>query len=164
MRAAAHRGGVEHHGLGLAHQQRKRFRKDTVLIVDGTLVPTRSHTVAEQSRNHPYSANHQVDTDTDTRLVVAVGQPVAGDRNDCEAGELSGASRLPTAKCVPARTASSLPNDAETSRPPGTPEINGDARHHPGRRARGRRTGFRSPAAPGDHGRQRVTSTKIGLV
>ncbi len=37
----------------------RRFRKDTVLIVDGPLVPTRDHTVAEQSKNHRYSTNHQ---------------------------------------------------------------------------------------------------------
>lgn len=35
----------------LALQQRKRFAKDAVLIVDGTLVPTRDHNVAEQSKN-----------------------------------------------------------------------------------------------------------------
>jgi hypothetical protein len=38
----------------LALQQRKRFRKDTVLIVDGTLIPTRDHQVAEQSQNYRY--------------------------------------------------------------------------------------------------------------
>lgn len=34
---------IEHLGPVLALQSRKRFRKDTVLIVDGTLVPTRDH-------------------------------------------------------------------------------------------------------------------------
>lgn len=43
-----------------ALQPRKRFAKDTALIVDGTLVPTRDHTVAEQSKNYRYSTNHQV--------------------------------------------------------------------------------------------------------
>jgi hypothetical protein len=81
---------IDHLGPALALQQRKRFRKDTVLIVDGTLVPTRDHTVAEQSRNYRYSTNHQVVIDADTRLVVAVGRPVAGNRNDCKAWELSG--------------------------------------------------------------------------
>ncbi|UXX91157.1 transposase [Streptomyces sp. AD2-2] len=70
---------------------RRRFRKDTVLIVDGTLVATRDHTVAEQSKNHRYSTNHQVVIDADTRLVVAVGRPLPGNRNDCKAWELSGA-------------------------------------------------------------------------
>jgi hypothetical protein len=75
----------------LALQPRKRFSGDTVLIVDGTLVPTRDHTVAEQSKNYRYSTNHQVVIDADTRMVVAVGRPVAGNRNDCTAWELSGA-------------------------------------------------------------------------
>ncbi|MFJ9729552.1 transposase [Streptomyces sp. NPDC101209] len=82
---------IDHLGPALALQQRKRFRKDTVLIVDGTLVPTRGHTVAEQSKNYRYSTNHQVVIDADTRLVVAVGRPVAGNRNDCKAWELSDA-------------------------------------------------------------------------
>jgi len=75
----------------LALRPRLRFRKGTVLIVDGTLVPTRDHAVAEQSKNYRYSTNHQVVIDADTRLVVAVGQPVPGNRNDCRARELSGA-------------------------------------------------------------------------
>lgn len=62
-----------------------------MLIVDGTLVPTRDHTIAEQSKNYRYSTNHQVIIDADTRLVVAVGRPVPGTRNDCKAWELSGA-------------------------------------------------------------------------
>ncbi|MEU0175020.1 transposase, partial [Streptomyces massasporeus] len=60
------------------------------LIVDGTLVPTRDHMVAEQSKNYRYSTNHQVVIDADTRLVVAVGRPLPGNRNDCRAWELSG--------------------------------------------------------------------------
>lgn len=38
-------------GTAVALQQRKRFRKDTVLIVDGTLAPTRDHGIAAQSKN-----------------------------------------------------------------------------------------------------------------
>ncbi|MFJ8141204.1 transposase [Streptomyces sp. NPDC096013] len=78
-------------GPSLALQQRKRFRRDTVLIVDGTLVPTRDHAIAEQSKRYRYSTNHQVVIDADTRLVVAVGRPLPGNRNDCKAWELSGA-------------------------------------------------------------------------
>ena len=74
----------------LALRPRKRFAKDTVLIVDATLVPTRDHQVAEQSKNYRYSTNHQVVVDADTRLVVAVGRPLPGNRNDCTAWELSG--------------------------------------------------------------------------
>jgi len=82
---------IHHLGPLLAFQPRRRCRKDTVLIVDGTLVPTRDHTVAEQSKNYRYSTNHQVVIDADTRLVVAVGRPVPGNRNDCKAWALSGA-------------------------------------------------------------------------
>ncbi len=64
---------IDHLGPPLAPQQRKRFRTDTVLIVDGTLVPTRDHSIAVQSKNYRYSTNHQVVIDADTRLVVAVG-------------------------------------------------------------------------------------------
>ncbi|MET7981048.1 transposase [Streptomyces mirabilis] len=78
----------------LALRPRRRFRKDTVLIVDGTLVPTRDHAVAEQSKNYRYSTNHQVVIDADTRLVVAVGRPLPGNRNDCKAWELSGAKAV----------------------------------------------------------------------
>ncbi|MFF6804821.1 transposase [Streptomyces sp. NPDC012616] len=82
---------IDHLAPSLALQPRKRFRRDTALIVDGTLVPTRDHTVAEQSKNYRYSTNHQVVIDADTRLVVAVGRPLPGNRNDCKAWELSGA-------------------------------------------------------------------------
>ncbi|XVV38306.1 transposase [Streptomyces sp. CA-100214] len=75
----------------LALRPRLRFRKGTVLIVGGTLVPTRDHAVAEQSKNYRYSTNHQVVIDADTRLIVAVGKPLPGNRNDCRAWELSGA-------------------------------------------------------------------------
>jgi hypothetical protein len=51
---------IDHLGPALALQQHKRFRTDTMLIVDGTLVPTRDHTIAEQSKNYRYSTNHQV--------------------------------------------------------------------------------------------------------
>ncbi|MEU8682120.1 transposase [Streptomyces sp. NPDC048611] len=82
---------IDHLGPTLALQPRKRFRTDTVLIVDGTLVPTRDHTVAEQSKNYRYSTNHQVVIDADTRLVVVVGRPLPGNRADCKAWEESGA-------------------------------------------------------------------------
>jgi len=55
------------------------------------LVPIRDHTNAEQSKNYGYSTNHQVVIDADTRLVVVVGQPLPGNRNDCRAWEESGA-------------------------------------------------------------------------
>ncbi len=95
---------IGHVGPSLALQPRRRFRKDAVLIVDGTLVPTRDHTVAEQSKNYRYSTNHQVVIDADTRLVVAIGRPVTGNRNDCKAWELSGA-KPPSAGPRSSRTA-----------------------------------------------------------
>ncbi|WP_328838476.1 transposase [Streptomyces europaeiscabiei] len=82
---------IDHLGPRLALQARKRFRKDAVLIVDGTFVPTRDHTVAEQSKNCRYSTNHQVVIDADTRLIVMVGRPLPGNRADCKAWTESGA-------------------------------------------------------------------------
>jgi hypothetical protein len=43
---------VGHLGPALALQPRRRFRKDTVLIVDGTLVPTRDRALAASSKNY----------------------------------------------------------------------------------------------------------------
>ncbi|MFD9605183.1 transposase [Streptomyces sp. NPDC059970] len=82
---------IDHLGPMLALQPRKRFRKDTLLIVDGTLVPTRDHTVAEQSKNYRYSTAHQVVIDADTRRVVVVGRPLPGNRHDSRGWEESGA-------------------------------------------------------------------------
>lgn len=42
-------------------------------------------------RTSRYSTNHQVVIDADTRLVVVIGQPLPGNRNDCKAWEMSGA-------------------------------------------------------------------------
>ncbi len=82
---------IDHLGPVLALQPRRRFTKHTVLIVDGTLVPIRDHTIVEQSKNYRYSTNHQVVIDAGTRLVVVVGRPLPGNRNDCKAWEESGA-------------------------------------------------------------------------
>lgn len=84
---------IDHLGSALALQQHKRFPKDTVLLVDGTPVPTRDHRVAEQSMNYRCSTNRQVVMDADVRLAVAVGRPLPGNRNPCKAWELSGAKR-----------------------------------------------------------------------
>ncbi|WP_406467794.1 transposase [Streptomyces sp. NBC_01594] len=82
---------IDHLGPMLAPQPRKRFAKDTVLIVDGTLVTTRDHSVAEQSKNYRYSTAHQVVIDADTRLVVVIGRPLPGNRHDSRGWEESGA-------------------------------------------------------------------------
>lgn len=78
---------IDHLGPSLSLQPRERFRKGTALIVDGTLAPTRDHTITEQSKNY----HHQVVIDADTRLIVLVGRPLPGNRNDCKAWEESGA-------------------------------------------------------------------------
>ncbi len=92
---------------------RKRFAKDTVLIVDGTLVPTHDHTIAAQSKNYRYSTNHQVVIDADTRLVVVVGRSLAGNpttarhgRNPVPRPPSARPSRSPTA-VIPAPDCSS---------------------------------------------------------
>ncbi|WP_438493979.1 transposase [Streptomyces asiaticus] len=82
---------IDHLGPLLALWPRQRFAKDAVLIVDGTLVPTRDHKMAEQSKNYRYSTNHQVVIDADSRLVVAVGRPRPGNRHDSRAWAESGA-------------------------------------------------------------------------
>ncbi|MEU9419826.1 transposase [Streptomyces sp. NPDC051000] len=46
-----------------------------------------AHTV-EELRG---TTNHQVVTDADTRLVVVVGRPLPGNRNDCKTWQESGA-------------------------------------------------------------------------
>ncbi|GLW04852.1 hypothetical protein Slala05_84820 [Streptomyces lavendulae subsp. lavendulae] len=45
---------IDHLGPMLVLQPRKRFAKVTVLIVDGTLVPTRDHNIAERSKNYRF--------------------------------------------------------------------------------------------------------------
>lgn len=82
---------IDHLGPKLALQLRRRFAGDAALIVHGTLVPTRDHKVAEQSKNHRYSTNHQVVIDADTSRVVVIGKPLPGKRNGCRAWAESGA-------------------------------------------------------------------------
>ena len=53
--------------------------------MNGTLVPTRDRTVSASSKNCRYSANLQVVIKAETRLVLAVGRPLPGNRNDCTA-------------------------------------------------------------------------------
>lgn len=57
LKSAAYRI-TGHLGPMIALWPRRSFDKDTVLTVDGTLVPTRDRTVAEQSKNYRYSTNH----------------------------------------------------------------------------------------------------------
>ena len=62
-----------------------------MLTLDGTLVPTRDRSVAEQSKNYRYSTAHQVVIDADSRLIVVVGRPLPGNRHDSRGWEESGA-------------------------------------------------------------------------
>ncbi|MFJ2627641.1 transposase family protein [Streptomyces sp. NPDC087532] len=77
---------IDHLGPKLALTPRKRFAKDAVLIVDGTLVPTRDRGIAEQSKNYRCSTAHQVVIDADTRAIVTV----TGNRYDSRGWEESG--------------------------------------------------------------------------
>ena len=63
---------------------------DTVLIVDGTLVPTHDRGVSASSKNYRYSVNMQVVIDANTRQTVAIGNTMPGNRNDCRAYGESG--------------------------------------------------------------------------
>jgi hypothetical protein len=74
----------------LALRPRQRYAPERVLIVDGTLVPTRDHAVAAKSKSYRYSTNLQVVIHADTRLVVVVGEPLPGNRNDSVAFAASG--------------------------------------------------------------------------
>jgi DDE superfamily endonuclease/Helix-turn-helix of DDE superfamily endonuclease len=58
---------------------------DTVLIVDGTLVPTHDRSVSASSKNYRYSVNMQVVIDANTGLGVAVGDTTPGNRHDSRA-------------------------------------------------------------------------------
>ena len=66
---------------------------DTVLIVDGTLVPTHDRSVSASSKNYRYSVNMQLAIDANTRLTVAIGRPTPGNRPDCRAYRDSGVDR-----------------------------------------------------------------------
>ena len=79
--SAAHRV-IDTVGPLLALTPERRRPQGQVAIVDGTLIPTRDHRLAAQSKNYRYSANLQVAIDANTRVVVALGDPQPGDRND----------------------------------------------------------------------------------
>ncbi|GHD08644.1 hypothetical protein GCM10010313_29160 [Streptomyces violarus] len=78
----------------LAISPARRPCKDTVSIVDGTLVPTRDRSVAASSKNYRYSTNLQIVIDANSRLVVTIGLPLPGSRNDCRAFTKSGVDRV----------------------------------------------------------------------
>ncbi|WP_119730063.1 transposase family protein [Thermomonospora amylolytica] len=90
--AAAHRV-VDTVGPLPALQPVKWRGREQVCIVDGTLVPLRDRRLAARSKNYRYSANVQIVIGADTRLVVAVGDPVPGNAGDCQAYRDSGIDR-----------------------------------------------------------------------
>ncbi|WP_425329453.1 transposase family protein [Streptomyces inhibens] len=84
---------LDHLAPLLAISPARRPRKDTVYIVDGTLVPTRDRRISAASKNYRYSTNLQVVIEANSCLVVAIGIPLPGTRNDCRAFAESGVDR-----------------------------------------------------------------------
>ncbi|MGN5382306.1 transposase family protein [Streptomyces lasalocidi] len=82
---------IDQLGPMLALQPRKRFRKDAVLIVDGTLVPTRDH----RWPNSPRITGTPPTTRSSFTPIPASSswsaEPLPGNRADCKAWEESGA-------------------------------------------------------------------------
>lgn len=62
--------------LALSPTKRKHS-PDTVLIVDGALVPTHARSVSASSKNYRYSTNLQVVIDANTHRTVAIGKTLA---------------------------------------------------------------------------------------
>lgn len=92
---------VDHLGPYLALSPSKRKHSaETVLIVDGTLVPTQDRSVSASSKNYRYSTNLQVVIDANTRLTVVIGKPLPGNRNDCRAYTESGVDQHCTGATV----------------------------------------------------------------
>jgi DDE superfamily endonuclease/Helix-turn-helix of DDE superfamily endonuclease len=60
----------------------RRRTREPVAIVDGTPVPTREHRPAARSTNYRCSTHLRIAIDATTRLVIAVGDPPSGSRND----------------------------------------------------------------------------------
>lgn len=77
----------------LAISPARRRREDAVCIVDGAPVPTRDRSIAASGKDYRYSTTLRVVIDTNSRLVVAIGDLLPGSRNDCRAFTESGADR-----------------------------------------------------------------------
>lgn len=70
---------LDHLAPLLAISPARRPRKDTVDIVDGTLVPTRDRSIAASGENWRYSTNLQALIEN-SRVDVAIGLPLPGSR------------------------------------------------------------------------------------
>src|SRR5919112_2776454 len=97
--SAAHRV-IDTIGPLLALAPVRRRRTDQITIVDGTLIPTRDHRLAARSKNYRYSTNLQVALDANTPLVIAVGDPQPGNRNDTIVYRTSGIDQQLTGRPV----------------------------------------------------------------
>src|SRR3954454_20040213 len=84
--------------LALAPVRRRPV--DQIAIVDGTLVPTRDHTMAAPSKNYRYSTNIQVAIDANTRLIIATGDQQPGNRNDTVVYRTSGIQQTLAGRAV----------------------------------------------------------------
>ncbi|GHG83586.1 hypothetical protein GCM10018779_66740 [Streptomyces griseocarneus] len=115
---------IKRHGplLTLAPAKRRPGSND-VLIVDGTLVPTRDRSVAASSKNHRYSTNTQVLIKADTKLVLVVGRPLPGNPTTAPPSPTS-ASRQPAGTRPSSPTADTAAPDC-SSRTAGRPGRNG---------------------------------------
>jgi len=76
-------------------RRRQQAECEQVDIVDGPLIPVRDRSLAARSRNCRCSVDAQIAVDANTRLVVAVGDPVPGNHNECTACRDSGIDRAP---------------------------------------------------------------------
>lgn len=56
-------------------------------------MPAHDRSVAASSKDYRYSTNLQVVIDANSRLVVAIGLPLPGSRNECRAFTESGVDR-----------------------------------------------------------------------
>jgi hypothetical protein len=65
---------IGHLGPLLAHRPRRRFRKDTVLTVDGTLVPTRP-TGAAKAKNSPAGSRNTTSCTNESAPVSSTPSP-----------------------------------------------------------------------------------------
>ncbi|MYV98535.1 transposase [Streptomyces sp. SID3343] len=99
--AAAHRIVDRHSPFLALDPPRAKLRAGEVVISDGTLVLTRDREVAA-SKNYRFSTNLQVMVHADTHLVLAVGRPSPGNRNDCRAFAESGVDTACGDATVPA--------------------------------------------------------------
>jgi DDE family transposase len=82
--------GDAHGGCGRRSGETHRWKHRQGAPGRPHLVPTHDRSVSASSKNYRYSVNMQVVIDANTRLGVAVGATMPGNRNDCRAYRESG--------------------------------------------------------------------------